>query len=87
MKMKITEETPFPPNTNPFCHDLYHMGVDIGSNITILMPNHSNDPCPYFYIVNTDTGERLLITVNEEGMKRGTTLAAIVNNPGILSNP
>ena len=48
---------------NPFLHDAYHMGVQIGSNVVIMMDNHKVQPCKYFIVVNTDTGERIKITL------------------------
>lgn len=51
----------FPPNSNPFHHDAYHMGTQIGSNCTIMHPNHSNKECDYIIVINTKTGERLKI--------------------------
>ena len=85
MAMKFEQAESFPPNSNPYCYDAFHMGVDIGSNITIMMPNHADQPCPYFYIINTETGERTLVTINEESKNRGLHLANIVNNARIIN--
>lgn len=51
----------FPPNSNPFHHDAYHMGTTLGTNCTILFANHSDKECEYIIVVNTVTGERLKI--------------------------
>ena len=51
----------FPPNSNPFNHDAYHMGTTIGTNCTIMMSNHSDKECEYIIVNNTKTGERLKI--------------------------
>ena len=35
----VTMES-FPPNRNPFNHDAYHMGVTLGTNVTIMYAKH-----------------------------------------------
>lgn len=50
---------PFPPNSNPFHYDAYHMGNRVGKNIMVMYKGTQNDD--YLIIVNTKTGERLLI--------------------------
>ena len=46
---------------NPFCQDAYHMGVRIGTNVMIMLPNHDTERCNYLIVVDTITGERLRI--------------------------
>jgi uncharacterized protein affecting Mg2+/Co2+ transport len=51
---------------NPFQNDAYNMGVKIGTNVHVMMGNymmgnHDNKHCPYLIVVDTTTGERLLI--------------------------
>lgn len=58
---------PFPPHHgNPFHHDPYHMGTRIGENCVVMYKNHSNEKVPYLIVVNTETGERLKVTLTEE---------------------
>lgn len=59
--MDISNIKPFPAGQNPFCHDSYHMGIPIGKNVMVMMPNHSTENCPYLIIVNVETGERIQI--------------------------
>jgi hypothetical protein len=57
----------FPPNhENPFWFDAYHMGVRIGTNVMVMMPNHANARCDYFIIVNIVTGERMRVSFADE---------------------
>lgn len=51
----------FPANENPFQHDLMRMGAKLGNNVMIMTMNHTNKPCQHLVIVNTETGERLLV--------------------------
>jgi len=53
----------FPPNTNAFHNDAYHMGTVIGTNCTILYEQHSNKEQDYIIVVNTKTGEKLKINL------------------------
>lgn len=50
---------------NPFCQDSYHMGVQIGRNVTVMMTNHQTEECNYIIVVNNRTGERKLLLFNE----------------------
>lgn len=65
--MQIENMQPMVPNSdgtpfNPFNQDSYHMGVQLGSNVTIMMENFENSPCKYLIVINTITGERKRIT-------------------------
>jgi hypothetical protein len=64
--MKVEQLSSFPANSNPFNHDLYHMGQLIGSNCTIMFENHSDHECKYIIIVNTQSGERLQVWLSDE---------------------
>jgi len=59
--METTQLSSFPPGANPFTEDVYHMGVKLGTNIMIMMPNHVSEVCPYLIVVNIDTGERMKV--------------------------
>lgn len=56
----------FPPHCNPFSYDEFHMGKEIGTNLTIMFANHSNKRCSYIILVNTETGERVQINFDKE---------------------
>jgi hypothetical protein len=57
-----------PPGENPFDYDRYHMGVNIGTNVMVMMPNHQDEVCPYLIIVNTDNGQRMCVQFKRERM-------------------
>lgn len=57
IKTKILE--PFPANSNPFLHDLFHMGQAIGKNVIIMYREHEVNK--YLIVINTQTGERIQI--------------------------
>jgi len=63
--MQTEEMTPFPPNVNPFCHDAYHMGTSLGSNVMVMHENHTNKPAQYLIIIHKPTGQRLRIILPE----------------------
>ena len=50
---------------NPFHQDAYHMGIQIGTNVTILTPNFDKEACKYFIIVDTKTGQQVRVTFQE----------------------
>lgn len=55
----------FPENCNPFNHDSYLMGTTIGKNLTVMYENHPDNSCKYLVLVNTKTGERIKILIEE----------------------
>ena len=59
--MEIVQEESQKPGQNPFAHDLSNMGQHFGPNVTVMMPNHAKDECPYLKIVNRRSGEILRI--------------------------
>jgi hypothetical protein len=46
---------------NPFLSDAFNMGVQIGTNCTVMMANHESEFCKYLIVVDTTTGERIKI--------------------------
>lgn len=56
----------FPPNSNPFHHDSYHMGQRFGKNHMLMFPNHASDELKYFILIDTSTGERIKFTVESD---------------------
>ena len=60
--MKSFALPPFPPNCNPFRHDLFRMGASACDNdeIIVMWGMDKNE----FIIVDTITGKRLLVTRN-----------------------
>lgn len=65
MELKIEKMTSFPENSNPYNHDLYHMGRDIGTDLMMMFANHSSEKMEYFILVNTKTGERTKVVIGE----------------------
>ena len=66
-----------PANSNPYHHDLYHVGMAAGKNIEImgdLSLNGEND-CGYLIIVDRNTGQRLLVVIDKEKAMRKLGLA------------
>jgi hypothetical protein len=59
---KISCMDAFPPNSNPFLHDLYHMGQKVGSDLWLMTPTHSHHPWKYLIFVDESTGQRVLIS-------------------------
>lgn len=55
----------FPPG-NPFHHDAIRMGTNIGSNVVAMFHQHVNERQDTVIIVNTETGERMLLKFGEE---------------------
>lgn len=64
--IKTTRLPDFPPGSNPFEYDMYHMGIPVGRNIIIMMGNHDNEICDYLIVVNTETGERIRVEFSEK---------------------
>ena len=55
----------FEPGDNPFRYDHFHMGKDLGSNITIMFANHDKEKMTYIIFINKNTGERFKITFSD----------------------
>ena len=56
----------FPVGSNPFNHDLYHMGQRLGKNLIVMFKNHPDEDCPYLILVNPTTGERYKLSFEEK---------------------
>lgn len=50
---------------NPFLEDLYHMGIGIGTNCVIMYEKHPHLYQDYIIVCNTETGERVKVTLGE----------------------
>ena len=66
MKIEVETLDSFPPNSNPFSHDLVHMGQVIAKDIVMMYPNHPDGDMKYMILVDTETGQRLKININRE---------------------
>lgn len=62
-----TERDWMPPGSSPYLHDAFNMGVQIGSNVTIMMGNFDTKECPYLYVIDTRNGHRIKISFDTEG--------------------
>ena len=61
--MRAIVKESFPPNSNPFNHDAYHMGITLGTNVTIMYEKHTNEKHDYVIVINTETGKRLKVVL------------------------
>lgn len=66
--MKVTQDKleAFPPKSNPFNHDSYHMGQSFGKNHMLMFPNHTSEELKYFILIDTSTGKRIRFTVEPD---------------------
>jgi len=62
-KTKLVEN--FPPNSNPFHHDLTNMGIKLGSNLYAMVSNHEDKECTRLTLVHVPTGQRIRILIDE----------------------
>lgn len=75
--MKAETMSPIPAGSNPFHHDLFHMGMYIGDNLCIMYSSHSiND---YIIVINTQTGERTKLILNAETADKASNFADVMN--------
>lgn len=56
----------FPPGSNPFHHDLYRMGMRLGTNVVAMFEKFDHQEQAYLIIVNTATGERVRLNFTED---------------------
>lgn len=57
--IKVEESESFPPNCNPFHHDMYHSGCHLTGHWTAMFSTVVKDGEPeYIYLINTKTGRR-----------------------------
>jgi hypothetical protein len=66
MKIEVKTLESFPPNSNPFHHDLVHMGQVIGKDLVMMHVNHPHQEMTYMILVDTETGQRFYININRE---------------------
>ena len=69
--MAIEEMSAFPEGKNPFEHDRFHMGTNLGDNVLIMHPNHPDKEAEYLIVVNKRTGKRIRIYFPEIVLKTG----------------
>lgn len=81
--LRTVEIDSIPANSNPFHHDAYHMAKQIGSNCMIMLSNHDDEQCKYFIVINTKTGERMKVIIDEFADNEGDMIARIVNQERI----
>lgn len=63
--MSIGEQlTDIPPGSNPFHHDLFHMGVDISNDYLVML--NSPSPNQYLILINKTTGQRFQVDFTPE---------------------
>jgi len=55
----------FPPGENPFHHDAVRMGTTIGKNVVVMYHQHQFERQDTIVIVNSETGERMLVKFGE----------------------
>jgi hypothetical protein len=60
--LAISRLEPFPPG-NPFNHELYLMGHNIGKDLVMMYENHPDEEMKYFILVSKRTGERVEVTI------------------------
>lgn len=65
MTMQVEKMKPINPG-NPFLEDSYHMGTDLGTNCTVMYKNFPTEECPYLIIIDTTTGERIIVRLTPE---------------------
>lgn len=64
--MRIETMKSIPAGDNPFCHDWYHQGVQVGDNVVVMFASNRDEKCRYLIIVDTDTGRRVKVTINNK---------------------
>tara|TARA_R110002012_G_C11213093_1_gene561481 strand:+ start:8 stop:331 length:324 start_codon:yes stop_codon:yes gene_type:complete len=67
MKIEVKTLDSFPPNSNPFHHDMFHMGLEIGKDLLMMYQNHAHEDMRYMILVDTKTGDRLQINLLRDG--------------------
>jgi hypothetical protein len=64
--MRVRALPPVEPG-NPFLGDLFNMGTTVGNNVTVMYGKHATERQAYLIVVDTETGERIRITFQEQG--------------------
>lgn len=62
-KTKLIES--FPPDSNPFHHDLTNMGIKLGSNLYAMLSNHDDKECTWVTLVHVPSGQRMRVVIDE----------------------
>jgi hypothetical protein len=62
---KIRQLPSFPPNQNPFHHDLTNMGTRIGNDLYVMHRNFDNEHAPYIILVHPPSGQRIRVDLPE----------------------
>lgn len=68
---------PIPEHSSPMAFDAYHMGTQMGRNVMVMQENHASERCNYLIIVNIKTGERLLVSFDQDN---GPSSASLIVN-------
>jgi hypothetical protein len=63
-------------NCNPFHHDAYHMGQQIGKNLIMMHANHPDEICKYLILVDQLTGKQVRINIDVIFGETGTITSA-----------
>lgn len=79
---KTVNLLPIPAGSNPFEHDAYHMGTQLGSNCTVMFENHSEALCKYLIICDTNTGKRVKVLF--PGVEDSLNLSEFLTNSSRL---
>lgn len=77
--IQVVEMSKFGVGVNPYRVDTYHMGQNIGKNVTIMYANHSGEKCDYVILINNETGERVKIVFNGKPTNIGDSQAHMMN--------
>jgi hypothetical protein len=64
MKVELEELEAFPPNENPYHHDLSNMGELRGKDLMLMYQNHSNEECHFLILVDMETGQRVKVSID-----------------------
>lgn len=64
--MKVLEIHSIPAKSNPFNHDLFNMGTEIGKNVTVMYENFPDQFCKSLIVVDKTTGKRVQILFDKE---------------------
>lgn len=64
--MDVERLESLPAKTNPFRHDLHRIGTRLGKNVVAMYEDFVDEHQKYIILVNTDTGERLKVTMPKE---------------------
>lgn len=78
--MRLEQMDSIPPNSNPFHHDLYHMGTAITKEWMIM---HLGSGTKYLILVHCPTGARTKLWLEdlpEEEQEHLDALARMMNN-------